>query len=501
MTQTGMQARSAAFHPYDVVRSLRAGSQRLPAHSQRAIASVLGIFSGVVILCVLLVAVDHGPAAVRAGMALGAGWVACLGLLWYAAVALCLRWRLTREDREGWLAALTLSGAVYVTVCSLRLVVGFGIGHRLTAFEDVGVVVAAVLLTISLFTLDGRRALPRIGPVRLGIALGLLGTILHLAAITVGDQRPDSLQASLDRVVVIAIAATGLLTLHHRRAISERLRRSLAAVWSLGMTACLLAPADPVRPSVWSGISLLAGLLGCAVLCRLAFDLLVRARAHAEAVEELATFAAEDATAGEQLHELRASFAGVASAIRLLAEHEADLDSKRRSEVTAMLAEEIDRLERLLSGHAAAPTPELELDRVLCAVVTARQLAGQRVEWRPSGCRVEASPDVVATAVNMLLVNASVHAPDSHVTVSAVPAGDAVRVRVTDDGPGVPESVRQRLFNRGVRDGRSPGQGIGLHFAGRLAAAQGGSLQLSDGRPGGTTFELTLPRTRERRTR
>jgi two-component system, OmpR family, heavy metal sensor histidine kinase CusS len=74
----------------------------------------------------------------------------------------------------------------------------------------------------------------------------------------------------------------------------------------------------------------------------------------------------------------------------------------------------------------------------------------------------------------------------------------AVMLRVQDDGPGVPESDRERIFEPGWRGGGSrseanpEGAGLGLPLARRLARAAGGDVQSEAGVPGGR-FTARLP--------
>jgi signal transduction histidine kinase len=97
-----------------------------------------------------------------------------------------------------------------------------------------------------------------------------------------------------------------------------------------------------------------------------------------------------------------------------------------------------------------------------------------------------------------LLDNAERHAR-SAVTVTVRRDGDrAAVVRVADDGDGVPEGDRERIFERFVRldDARSRdegGAGLGLAIARDVAVRHGGTLTAGAAPGGGAQFELRLP--------
>lgn len=104
-----------------------------------------------------------------------------------------------------------------------------------------------------------------------------------------------------------------------------------------------------------------------------------------------------------------------------------------------------------------------------------------------------ASPGEVALVLDNLLGNARRYAR-SRVSVSVLPAGRAVRLVVDDDGPGVPEADRRRVFDRFTRleadrGGVSGGAGLGLALVSALVTGRGGSVRMSASPDGGARVE------------
>ena len=79
------------------------------------------------------------------------------------------------------------------------------------------------------------------------------------------------------------------------------------------------------------------------------------------------------------------------------------------------------------------------------------------------------------------------------VAVSLTVEGGASVIRVSDDGPGLPERAQANLFQPFLGSARQGGAGLGLAISRELAQAHGGDLVLVETGPAGTVFELRLP--------
>ncbi|MEV1023461.1 HAMP domain-containing sensor histidine kinase [Streptomyces sp. NPDC050264] len=202
-------------------------------------------------------------------------------------------------------------------------------------------------------------------------------------------------------------------------------------------------------------------------------------------------------------HELRSPIASLRTQLEVGAAHPELLDVDGAVEDTVRLQElaaDLLLLARLDAGEKAGGA---EVD--LAALV--REELSQRVGDRlpvtadiRGTAQVTGSRSQLARILGNLLDNAQRHARTGvHVAVGLEgAAGGRAVLTVADDGDGVPEGERERIFERFVRldDARSRdggGAGLGLAIARDVAARHGGTLTVRTAPDGGALFELGLP--------
>jgi signal transduction histidine kinase len=78
------------------------------------------------------------------------------------------------------------------------------------------------------------------------------------------------------------------------------------------------------------------------------------------------------------------------------------------------------------------------------------------------------------------------------ITARSLPDGGA-EFLLKDNGPGVPETLRNRLFDLFTTDGKSDGSGLGLAIVKRIIEDHGGGIEFESRIGEGTTFRITLP--------
>jgi signal transduction histidine kinase len=145
---------------------------------------------------------------------------------------------------------------------------------------------------------------------------------------------------------------------------------------------------------------------------------------------------------------------------------------------------------------------ETELSRVDLPPLVAEQ--AETVEGMADGVTVETSvpfgtaveaDEMLEEVLHNLMTNAVEHndSDEPRVTVDVTDRGETVEIAVADNGPGIPESERDRLFGRGEAGSRSDGDGFGLYFVRTMVESYDGSVTVADNEPRGAVITLELP--------
>ena len=213
-------------------------------------------------------------------------------------------------------------------------------------------------------------------------------------------------------------------------------------------------------------------------------------------------------------HDLRtplAAITGAASSLQSIG----GLGGDVQLELVETIGESAERLERLVtnllsmtrleSGAVTLRREWVPLEEIIGTVRTALEklLAGREVRTAidPDLPLVEVDPVLIDQLLVNLLENALRHAvdppgaPKAPIELAARRDGDSVEITVADRGPGLPEEVRTRPFEKFVRGtgARGAGVGLGLAICHGIAAAHGGSITAESRPGGGTVFRVRLP--------
>lgn len=206
-------------------------------------------------------------------------------------------------------------------------------------------------------------------------------------------------------------------------------------------------------------------------------------------------------------HDLRTPLAAILGLALTLEREDADLDTPEAREMARRIAANAHKLDRMVADL-------LDLDRLARGIVEpklkatdvgalVRQMVAESELISERRVHVDAQPVIVSVdgakverIVENLLANTARHTPaDTRVWVRVEPAEGGVLIAVEDEGPGVPEDLRETIFEpfrQGPQGAHTPGVGVGLALVARFAELLGGEAWVQEREGGGASFRVFL---------
>ena len=344
-------------------------------------------------------------------------------------------------------------------------------------------------------------AAPATGPAKTGTAIQTRGSLLVLDEVL-----PDGMhvsfsasRANINHAVtnlllvefLVAAVALALATL----LVFQGTRTALRPLSAVIETATRIAHGDSKLRLEPSRTDTELGNLAAA------FDQMVDAL-EAAVEEARASDTATRRFLADASHELRTPVAALQASVETLLREQPERPERDRLE--AAVARDSERLGRLVNDLLGLARLEAHPSRALVNLATiARPLLEDAHARAPDASitldadndtTVRGDPDALERVLRNLIDNAlAAIQPTGRVEVRLQRLNGYVQAGVADDGPGVPEHERQRIFERFVRlDASKPGHGLGLAIARRIAQQHHGDLTC-DPTPNGASFTLRLP--------
>ncbi|HEX9696900.1 MAG TPA: ATP-binding protein [Actinomycetota bacterium] len=204
-------------------------------------------------------------------------------------------------------------------------------------------------------------------------------------------------------------------------------------------------------------------------------------------------------------HDLRTPLGVVSGLIEVLQGHLDELEPAQVHQYLTRIAVRVGMMDRLLSnlldidrisaGGTAAIRRPTDLAALVSRVIDEADLCGRRVHAEVESGDVAIDEPQVERIVANLLANAVKYAPEaSVVSIRAGRSNGGTLIEVADTGPGVPDDLKEVVFEPFQRGspGPAPGVGIGLAIVAAFARAHGGRAWVVDGPGGGASFRVHL---------
>jgi len=168
--------------------------------------------------------------------------------------------------------------------------------------------------------------------------------------------------------------------------------------------------------------------------------------------------------------------------------------------VTRLLGDLLD-VSRLEAGRLELKRQEVDVVALATDAVMRLRLDVEQhtleVAFPDGFPKVTADPNRIEQVLMNLVENAIKYSSPGRITVSGADERDSLRVRVTDEGEGIPADHLPHIFTKFYRRGsgeRRSGTGLGLYICKGIIDAHGGELSVEKSDDTGTVFAFTLPK-------
>lgn len=211
-------------------------------------------------------------------------------------------------------------------------------------------------------------------------------------------------------------------------------------------------------------------------------------------------------------HELKSPLSSIKLYLQTILRRE--LPAEKQKDFLKNALQDIERLNDLVENMLIAtkienksynfPKEQLDLSQLLQEVLERHRQNLRHRERLQSNVdpdlKVHGDKFALSLAISNLVENALKYSPPSApVKVLLEGGASSVSLRVTDEGRGIPEKEREKIFDKFYRIGseeirETKGTGLGLFIVKQVVDNHGGSIQVTASRPGGSVFEIILNR-------
>lgn len=204
-------------------------------------------------------------------------------------------------------------------------------------------------------------------------------------------------------------------------------------------------------------------------------------------------------------HELRSPLTGVKGFVTTLLNNWERFSDEQKKLMLTTVSSDSERLQRLITelldvaridtGRLPLYPREVDLDPIVERVVASVRVGTTRPVEHVAGADVPAvlaDPDKLVQVVTNLVDNAVRHG-EGTVLVTTARHGSGALLVVDDEGAGIPEAIRARVFTKFWKHGDRGGTGLGMYIVNGLVRAHGGTLDIGESPSGGARITVEWP--------
>jgi signal transduction histidine kinase len=169
-------------------------------------------------------------------------------------------------------------------------------------------------------------------------------------------------------------------------------------------------------------------------------------------------------------------------------------DEKFLASATNAVDRSVDIIRKMKEVESVISPKEMKLMNLRSVVdEVVRKFIGQKMRFEVRGEGHVLADDALGSVFENIINNAINHSGSEVMTISIAPTNDGFcEVRIADQGIGIPNEVKPKIWQEGFKYGKSGQSGLGLFIVKKVIERYGGTIAVEDNRPKGTAFVMRL---------
>jgi signal transduction histidine kinase len=118
----------------------------------------------------------------------------------------------------------------------------------------------------------------------------------------------------------------------------------------------------------------------------------------------------------------------------------------------------------------------------------------QKIEWELKGEGKALADEAISSIFDNIISNAILHGDATNLDISIIPHKKYYEVRIADNGIGVPDEIKEKVFEESFTHGKKGNTGLGLFIVKKTIEGYQGAVYIEDNKPKGAVFVLLFRR-------
>ncbi len=188
-------------------------------------------------------------------------------------------------------------------------------------------------------------------------------------------------------------------------------------------------------------------------------------------------------------HDLTNDFAVIKSALRL---YRVNSETKMLDEIDKRVKNGLDTIHRQQKQESFIKTHSYLAEYKIEDVIDKTVKKYSDIESKVSGSGIVFADDLIYSVFDNLISNAIKHGNSTKLNIEINSKGDDCEIKFMDNGKGIPDKIKKKIFDEGFFYGNTGNTGIGLFIVKQIIEEYGGTVSVEDNKPNGAVFVINL---------